>query len=170
MFRIIEKGDVELMAEIVETELTKVKEGQKARITVPGAGDVEGTVRLVSPEIDKATRLGRVKIALGANPDLKIGAFAHGSIITAQSRGVAIPSSAAQFDPSGTAVQLVKGDRVEKKIIKTGLVAGELIEVRSGLVDGDVIVARAGTFLRDGDTIRAVEPSARVSETTSGAK
>ena len=170
MFRLIEKGDVELIAEIVETELAKVKQGQKARIVVPGAGEVEGTVRLVSPEIDKATRLGRVKIALGANPDLKIGAFAHGSIITAQSRGVAIPSSAAQFEPAGTAVQLVKGDRVEKKIIKTGLVAGELIEVRSGLADGDVIVARAGTFLRDGDTIRPVEPAARVSQTASGAK
>ena len=170
MFRIIEKGDVELVAEIVETELAKVKEGQKARITVPGAGEVDGIVRLVSPEIDKATRLGRVKIALGANPDLKIGAFARGSIITAQSRGVAIPSSAAQFEPAGTAVQLVKGDRVEKKMIKTGLVAGELIEVRSGIADGDVIVARAGTFLRDGDAIRPVEPAARVSETTSGAK
>ena len=170
MFRIIEKGDVELVAEIVETELAKVKDGQKARITVPGAGEVEGIVRLVSPEIDKTTRLGRVKIALGANPDLKIGAFARGAIVTAQSRGVAIPASSAQFEPAGTSVQVVKGEKVEKRILQTGLVSGELIEVKSGLIEGDVIVARAGTFLRDGDAIRPVFPAQQVSETTGGAK
>ena len=170
MFRIIEKGEIELVAEIVETEMAKVKAGQKARIAVPGAGEVEGTVRLVSPEIDKTTRLGRVKIALGANPDLKIGAFARGSIITAQSRSVAVPASSAQFEPAGTSVQVVKGEKVEKRIVKTGLVAGELIEVKSGLNEGDTIVARAGTFLRDGDAIRPVIPAQQVSETQAGAK
>lgn len=170
MFRIIEKGDIELVAEIVETELAKVKAGQKASIHVPGAGEVEGTVRLVSPEIDKSTRLGRIKIALGANSDLKIGAFARGSIVTAESRGVAIPASAAGFEPEGTSVQVVKGDRVEKRILKTGLISGEMIEVKSGLNDGDVIVARAGTFLRDGDAIRPVFPAQQVSAASSGAK
>lgn len=164
MFRIISKGEIELDAEVVETEIAKVKEGQKASITVPGAGAVEGTVRLVSPEVDKTTRLGRVKITLGANPDLKIGAFARGTIATAHSRGVAIPASAAMFEAGGTAVQVVNGSKVEKRLLKTGLVAGDQIEVKAGLAEGETIVARAGTFLRNGDTIRAVLPADTVSE------
>lgn len=163
MFRIIARGQIELDAEVVETELAKVKEGQKARITVPGAGEVEGKVRLIIPEIDKTTRLGRVKIALENNPNLKLGAFARGTIETARSRGLAIPAASAQFDPAGTSVQLVHGTKVEKRVLKTGLIAGEQIEVKEGLNEGDVIVARAGTFLRDGDAIRPITPAEQVS-------
>lgn len=165
MFRIISKGEIELDAELIETEIAKVKVGQKARISIPGAGEVDGTVRLVSPEIDKTTRLGKVKIALGANPSLKLGAFARGVIETAKSRGLAVPSGAVMFEPAGTFVQLVKNEKIEKRQLKTGLVAGELIEVRDGLAENDMIVARAGTFLRDGDAVRSVTQADRISET-----
>ncbi len=156
MFRIISKGEIELDAELIETEIAKVKTGQKARISIPGAGDVEGTVRLVSPEIDKTTRLGRVKISLGSNPSLKLGAFARGSIETAKSRGLAVPAGSIQFDPKGSFVQTVTADKIEKHAIETGLVSGGVIEIKAGLNEGDVVVARAGTFLRDGDRIRPV--------------
>ena len=42
MFRIIENSEIELDAEIVETELNNVKVGQKAVVTVPQIGDVRG--------------------------------------------------------------------------------------------------------------------------------
>ena len=53
--------------------------GQPARVEVAGLGAIAGTVRLVSPEVDKATRLGRVRIFLGDNPGLRVGAFARGT-------------------------------------------------------------------------------------------
>src|SRR5207244_9028622 len=59
MFRIVANGEVELDAEITETRMASVKVGQPARVEVAGVGQVAGTVRLVSPEVDKATRLGR---------------------------------------------------------------------------------------------------------------
>ena len=40
--------------------------------------------------------------------------------------------------------------------LKTGLVAGGKIEIKSGLKEGDIVVARSGTFLRDGDVIRPI--------------
>ena len=113
MFRIVARGEVELDAEVIETELAKVTAGQKARVNVAGVGDVDGTVRLVSPEVDKLTRLGRVRIFLGDDPRLRIGAFARGTIETAQSRGLAVPSSAVVFDAGGAFVQVVRDGRVE---------------------------------------------------------
>ncbi len=169
MFRIISKGEIELDAEVVETELAKVKDGQKARVLVPGGAEVEGVVRLVSPEIDRTTRMGRAKIFLGAKPGLRIGAFARGSIQTASSRGLGAPTAALMFDPAGTYVQLVDGDKVHRRIIKTGLVSGDLIEITEGLKEGDVIVARAGTFLRDGDIIRPILLDDKVSASAAGA-
>ncbi len=164
MFRIIAKGEVELDAEVVETELQRVKLGQKAIVTVPGSADAEGVVRLVSPEVDKTTRLGRVKIFLGSNPALRIGGFARGRIETASSRGLAVPAAAVLFDQTGAYVQAVNGTKVKRRAIKTGLISGELVEIKDGLSEGDLIVARAGTFLRDGDTVRAIVPDPKVSE------
>jgi len=164
MFRIIARGEIELDAEVIETELGKIAIGQKARIDVAGVGPVEGTVRLVSPEVDKQTRLGRVRVFLGDDVRLRIGSFGRGTISTAAGRGLAIPSSAAIFDATGVYVQVVHDGQVQRRDIETGLIAGGLVEVRKGLADGDIVVARAGTFLRSGDQVRAVLPDSKISE------
>jgi hypothetical protein len=156
MFRIVAKGEVELDAEVTETRMAALKVGQSARVEVTGLGTIPGTVRLVSPEVDKGTRLGRVRIFLGDNAGLRVGAFARGSIETASGRGLAVPASAILYGPDGASVQVVRANRVETRRIKTGLVAGVLAEVREGLVEGDFVVSRSGTFLRDGDAVRPV--------------
>lgn len=164
MFRIIQRGEIELDAEIVETELKNVKAGQKAIVMVPEVGNFEGTVRLVSPKVDKTTRLGRVRIFLGAKPQLRIGTYAHGHINTAQSNGLAVPSSAVTFDQGSASVQVVRNNIVKKHVVTVGLFSGDLVEIKDGLHEGDLVVTRAGTFLRDGDVVRPVTPEATLSE------
>jgi HlyD family secretion protein len=160
MFRIVANGEVELDAEVVETRLAAIAVGQEARVEVAGLGEVTGTVRLVSPEVEKATRLGRVRIFLGDDPGLRVGSFGRASIETASSSGLAVPASAVLYGSNGPTVQVVRGNRVETRAIKTGLAANALVEVREGLAEGDLVVARAGTFLRDGDTVRPVPKAA----------
>ncbi|MFA7307782.1 MAG: efflux RND transporter periplasmic adaptor subunit [Hyphomicrobium sp.] len=164
MFRIIQKGEIELDAEIVETEMKNVKIGQKTVVNVPQIGDFEGAVRLVSPEVDKTTRLGRVKVFLGSNPQLRIGTYARGLIETARSRGLGIPTSAVTFDQGTNYVQVVVDNKVKKHAVRLGLISGDLVEVKDGLLNGDIVVTRAGTFLRDGDIVRPVLPEAKLSE------
>ena len=164
MFHIIARGEIELDAEVIETELARITVGQKARINVAGVGEVTGTVRLISPEINADTRLGRVRIFLGDDPKLRIGGFARGVIDTAEARGLAVPTAAVVFDSAGAFVQVVRDGRVQRRVIETGLVAGGLVEVREGLALGDVVVAKAGTFLRDGDAVRPVHPNSKISE------
>jgi HlyD family secretion protein len=164
MFRIVARSEIELDAEVIETELAKVTAGQKAQVNVAGVGDVGGTVRLVSPEVDKLTRLGRVRVFLGDDARLRIGSFARGSLQTGRSHGLGVPSSAVVFDAGGTFVQIVRDGRVIRRGVKTGLIARGMVEVKQGLEEGDVVVARAGTFLRDGDAVRAVVPDPKISE------
>ena len=156
MFRIVAKGEVELDAEVTEVRMSLVKEGQKARIEVAGFGQVEGTVRLVSPEVDKSTRLGRVRIFLGDSPGLRVGSFARGQIVTANGHGLAVPSSAILYGAEGPTVQVVRENRVVTTRIETGLAAGAIVQVRTGLAEGDLVVTRSGTFLREGDAVRPV--------------
>jgi HlyD family secretion protein len=165
MFRIVANSEIEIDAEVVETRLASVREGQDARVEVTGLGTIPGKVRLVSPEVDKATRLGRVRIFLGDNPGLRVGAFARGTIETAKGSGLAVPASAILYGADGSAqVQVVRDGRVETRKIKTGLAAASLVEVKEGLSEGDLVVARSGTFLRDGDAVRPVLSRIAVSE------
>ncbi len=157
MFRIVAKGEVELDAEVTETRLAAVKVGQTARVEVAGLGEVEGTVRLVSPEVDKATRLGRVRIFLGDNPGLRVGAFARGIIVTASGTrpcraGLRRPLRAGRADRAGGARQ----PRRDAARSRPASPPARWCEVRDGLADGDLVVARSGTFLREGDAVRPV--------------
>jgi HlyD family secretion protein len=165
MFRIVANGEVELDAEVTETRMAGVKIGQPARVEVAGVGEIAGKVRLVSPEVDKATRLGRVRIYLGDNPALRVGGFARGVIETATSHGLAVPASAVLYGPDGPSVQVVRDHKVETRPVKIGLSVGALAEVREGLAEGELVVSRSGTFLRDGDAVRPVMAKAKVSET-----
>jgi RND family efflux transporter MFP subunit len=156
MFRIVAKGEMELDAEVVETRLAALAVGQRASVEVAGLGEVAGTVRLLSAEVDKATRLGRVRVFLGDNPGLRVGAFARARIVAATARGLAVPAAAVLHGLEGPTVQVVRGNRVETRRIRIGLAADALVEVRDGIGEGDLVVARSGTFLREGDAVRPV--------------
>lgn len=164
MFRIIGGGEIELEAEVPEVDLGRLQPGQAARIEAAGAGAADGRVRLVSPEVDRATRLGRVRIALQPSEQLRIGSFARGTVVAAVSEGLAVPATAVQFGADGTTVQIADGDRIKTRMVEIGLVAGAWVEIRTGLTSADLVVARAGTFLRQGDAIRPVPAPGRGSE------
>lgn len=169
MFRIILKGEMELDAEVPETHLWKVKPGQPARVTGADGKEVAGSVRLVAPEVDKTTRLGHVRVFLGAHPELKIGSFGRGLIETARRVAIAVPLSAVLYSDAGASVQVVAEGKVETRIVKTGLEAAGMIAIDQGLTAGETVVAKAGTFLRDGDSVKPVELKGRNGEKVSEA-
>lgn len=165
MFRIIARGEIELDAEVTEAQILKLKIGQPVVVTAGGGVEANGKVRLISPEINPATRLGKVRVFLGESPNLRIGAFASGTIETARARGRSVPVSAIGYSGQGTTALAVIGDKVQQRNVVTGLTSDGYIEVKDGLSEGELVVARAGTFLRDGDIVRPVLPEAgKVSE------
>lgn len=169
MFRIIANAEFELDGEVTETRIAKLKAGQPVRIDIAGAGEVTGSVRFVSPEVDKTSRLGRARVFIGKNPALKVGVFGRGMVETAKSRGLALPASAILYSESGASVQAVVGDKVETRRVETGLVSGGQVEIVKGIAAGEMIVARAGSFLRGGDIVRPILAESKVSEAGDGA-
>lgn len=161
MFRIVAKGEIELDAEVPETRLASLREGQKAIVEAAGGKSVAGTVRLVSPEVDRLTRLGRVRIFIGDLPGLPVGSFARARIETAESRGIAVPASAILYGSEGPVVQVVHDGRIATRAVRLGLAQASLVEVREGLKSGEAVVVRSGTFLRSGDAVRPVPVEGR---------
>jgi HlyD family secretion protein len=164
MYRIVANGETELDAEVVETRLAKIKPGQSVKIDVNGAVEVMGKVRLVSSEIDKTTRLGKVRIFIGDRSDVRVGAFARATIETGRSRGVSVPVSAVLFQGETAAVQVVRDGRVVTQSIKIGLLSDGRVEIRDGLAEGEVVVSKSGTFVRDGDVVRPIPEPTKTSE------
>jgi RND family efflux transporter MFP subunit len=157
LFRIIEDGEIELEAEAPEARLGALAAGQKATIIIADGARIPGKVRLVSPEVDRATRLGRVRVTLSKSDGARVGAFARAEIEVRREKAVTAPVSALTYGENGVRVLVAEGGLVRERPVSLGLVDGARAEIRSGLKEGDEIVVRAGAFLRDGDSVRPVE-------------
>lgn len=157
MFNIVAKGQVKLVAEVPESDLPKVKTGQKASIAVNGYDKaLVGDVSLISPEVDPATRMGKAHIKLAAGVRVPLGAFGRATISLAAGEGVALPLTAVTFGEDGPTVQIVKDGKVEVRKVITGLVSTTEIEITDGVAPGETYVARAGSFVRQGDIVNPV--------------
>jgi RND family efflux transporter MFP subunit len=157
LFRIIRDGAIELEADAPEATLARLTPGMNAKIVA--AARVEpfvAHVRLVAPEVDPTTRLGRVKIAIDPAPGLTIGAFGRASVEIASREGVLVPQSAILFSEAGPTLQVVKDGQVATRAIEIGLRTANQAEILRGVAAGEDIVATAGTFVRDGDKVTPV--------------
>ncbi len=158
LFRLIARGEIELEGEVPETVMPRLKVGDPARLDLIEGRTLAGRVRRIDPEIDRATRLGKVRISLAPDPALRIGAFARGRVEVARRTGVTVPLSAVLYRADGSANVLIARDgKVEARRIVPGLSAAGYLEVRSGIAADEAVVARASSFLRDGDRVRAVQ-------------
>src|SRR6202165_1043816 len=152
MFRISVNNEIELDAEVPSIHVLKLNPGATVRISRDNAPDLVGRVRLVSPQIDRTNQLGHVRISLTNNPSLKVGMFARANIDAKRSCGVAIPRTAIDH----LTVQVVKGNTVETRRVRVGLVSDTSTEILEGLDVGEIVVADAGSSLHDGDQIKTM--------------
>src|ERR1700733_4416169 len=87
MFRIAVNNEIDMDAEVPAVHMLKLNPEASRRITGNNEPDIVGRVRLVSPQIDRSTQLGHIRITLTSNPSLKIGMFAQASIDAKRSCG-----------------------------------------------------------------------------------
>ena len=157
LFVIMRDGTLELRADVAESDLARVAADQTATLSLAsGAASVEGRVRLVEPTIDTASRLGRARIWIAANPNVRSGMFAEADILITARETLAVPVTAVGSSGDATTVMLVKDGLVSRVEVKTGIRDDGWVEILSGVGKGDLIVAKAGAFVADGDRINPV--------------
>jgi len=155
LFRIIVDGAVDLEADAPEQSLTRFAVGMPAEIRLPGVADpVDGHVRLISQEVDKASRTGKVRIALADVSHAHTGAFASADVELLRRDGIGAPASAVRREGDAAKLYVVRDGRIEERRVTPGVVEGDEVEIRDGLAEGETVVARAAAFLRPGDRVR----------------
>ncbi len=158
LFRLIADGAVELEAEVPEADIPRLGIGKPVMVTPAGMNSaIKGEVRLISPEVDRQTRLGKVRISLPVASTRSVGAFGRGVIEIDRRVGLTVPVSAITYRRESATVQVVENNIVRVRPVRIGLVGQGRIELLDGVKEGDLIVLRAGTFVRDGDVITPVE-------------
>ncbi|WP_321376828.1 efflux RND transporter periplasmic adaptor subunit [Rhizobium sp.] len=161
LFTILRDDQLELVADVSEDDILKMRLGQTAKITIAGLKDpVDGKIRLISPVVNSTSRLGSVHIALTDSDVARQGMYANATISVAEGDGVVLPISAVETNKSGSVTRIVRDNIVHQISIETGIVDNGRVLITKGIKAGDLVVVKAGAFVRDGDTIRPVRDAA----------
>lgn len=171
-FRIARDGQIELSADVAEDDLSRIRVGQQATVTLPSGAVATGRVRLISPQIDPQTKLGEVRIMLPVRSDIRAGGFGRAVFDDATANVLAVPEAAIRYDADGAKVMVVGPDNKVKRVpVQTGARGSGLVQLTKGPPAGTRIVANAGALFLDGDLVRPSDaPAARPLAKTAAAK
>lgn len=155
LFTIASGGEMEMLAQLSEEQLSKLAVGTPATI-IPTGSDKQftGQVWQVAPVIDQATRQGTARIALSFAPELRPGGFATARINSGSFSATILPESAVLADSEGSFVYVVGSDnKAVRRPVRTGAVTARGIAITEGLTGSERVVLRAGGFLNPGETV-----------------
>ncbi|MGB3740062.1 MAG: efflux RND transporter periplasmic adaptor subunit [Pontixanthobacter sp.] len=155
LFLIAQGGEMELMARLSESDLSRISTGVSAQVIPVGTDKIfNGQVWQISPTIDAQNRQGTARIALPYAQELRPGGFASATIRSGTIVAPVLPESAVLSDDEGRYVYIVNRDnKAVRRSVQTGLVNENGIAITGGLRGNERIVLRAGGFLTAGETV-----------------
>jgi RND family efflux transporter MFP subunit len=155
LYKIVDHTSMWILAEIYESDIPYVSEGQQAVVTaeaIPGKRFV-GRVNFVEPHLMEETRTERVRMEF-RNPDLKLepGMFVNVELHRGMGRQLTVPVDAVLDSGTQQRVFVDRGKGVfEPRIVTVGSRSGNYAVILSGLKAGDQVVTRAN-FLIDSES------------------
>jgi len=156
LYQIADLSRVWVLADLYEHEISWVKEGDEARLSIaslPGR-TFTGHITYIYPYLDAKTRTNKVRIEFdNAEGLLKPDMFGDVAITASTAKpGLFVPREAVLITgkKSHLFVQVEPG-RFEPRTVKTGIRAEGLIEILEGVKEGERIVT-SGQFLIDSES------------------
>ena len=149
--RIVDLSELQLVSEIGEFEVFRVREGMEAEVRIDALPDrsVRGEVRRVSKFAKAGTGQsgGEAKfeiiVALEHDPGLIAGLSLTGKIVTdRKENALVVPTIAVLRDDSGHYVYVEGPAGVERRPVKIGIETADKTEVLEGLSEGETVVLR----------------------------
>ncbi len=157
LFRLVRQGRIEWRPELDVQQLTGVKAGQIARVTLPGGAIVTGKVRMVGPTSSANTGRAIVYVSLPKESPARSGVFASGTIELESTPALTLPQPAVVLRDGRSYVYVLEaGERVASRVVTTGRRQGNRIEVVSGIEPNARVVASGGAFLSEGARVTVV--------------
>ena len=141
---------------VPEAHIQSVSTGQPVDVRIPAIGDqpLPGSVDVIIPSGDPGSRTFVVQIGLTNGDALRSGMFARVALTVGQKRMMRVPESAVVRQGQLTGVFIVdRDDTARFRLIRTGRVYGDQVEVISGLRDGTRLVTAPTPKLSNGTPV-----------------
>lgn len=155
--RVVNFNNLKVKAELAETYASRVKRGDEVFITFPDLSDsVRAKVSYAARSINALHRTFTVEINLDNKKEYHPNMVTRLSIndYTSKTPIVIIPLNTITKGEDGTRfVYIAKGDKAEKRIVKTGKEYNGKCEVTEGLTEGDALIVDGFESLNEGALI-----------------
>ena len=167
---ILDTSMLKITCDVAQVNAARVRAGQAARITTdayPGY-TFTGTVSIVNPALDPASRTRQVEIRTSGEPEegvaaggvlLRPGMFVKLNIGTGKRNVLAVPRDCLMRLP-GTGVYYlftVKDGTAQKRVVELGTSRGNLVEIVRGIKVGERVVIKGQVNLKTGTRVVETE-------------
>lgn len=157
-------NDLQIELDISQRDFARLKMNQRAEIVPEAYPNLKyaGFIAEIAPEANRAKATVQVKVGV-ENPDEQLRPemnvrvnFLADATPTENNvvKRVLVPKAAVVHKDGGDFVFVIKGSRVEQRVIRLGEETGEFYSVLEGLSGGESTAVAGVDKLRDGDRVR----------------
>jgi RND family efflux transporter MFP subunit len=154
LFEIESPTTLRFEAAVPEDLIKRVQMGQSLSVSLNGfPGLVTGTVVEIAPMADPVSRTFLTKLDLPQVPGIHGGEFGRMKVTVGESDVPLVPVSVVVQRGQMELVQVVKGGRASMRIVSTGKLLGQRIEIISGLDAGESVILAASAAVQEGQRV-----------------
>jgi hypothetical protein len=159
LYKVADLSTVWVEADVYETELSGVRAGLAAAVTVdayPGE-KFNGRVTYLYPYLDEKTRTNKVRLEMAnSGGRLKPGMYANVELKVGTGTGLIVPTNAVLDSGTEQVVFVAQGDgRFEPRTVKIGRRLGDTTQILEGVKEGEQVATGATFFLDSESQLRA---------------
>jgi RND family efflux transporter MFP subunit len=179
LFRIAAGNELEVAAQVAESDALALQVGQPAVFTLVDGTTEQGTLRRGPASIDSRTRTGEALFSLPPRTRVRAGMYLRGAATLPARQALGVPQSSVLYDSGQAYVFVISSARrqaqqessgrasdesdettsvVHRVNVQLGVREGDLVEIRSGLSANQRIVGSGAAFLQDGDQVEPLAP------------
>ena len=163
LFEIVNIDTVKAAVDAIEAQLSELQLNQQATIEIDGIDTaMSGSIVFISPTLEVMRRTAKVEILID-NPEgtIKPGMFAKVTVpVKVHTDAIIISRSSLIGDTNAKTqnVFVVENGVSQRRPVEIGLSRGAEVEVVSGITEGEAIVIAGQHSLKDGESVRVVNP------------
>jgi len=158
LLRLEDNKLLQVVTSVPETLVLQIQPGDILNVHIPSARlNLQGAVAEIAPAADPLSRTATVKINIDEAQQLRSGQFARVVIPGARKDTLFIPSAAVDTFGQMEKVFVILENRAYLRLVRTGAVVGDQVEVLAGLEPGEEIVSSKTTTLHDGQAVNVLQ-------------
>lgn len=161
LFTLVSDQSMRVQLPFPELVASQIRPGLTVQLSSPGAPGRTLTAKVsdTQPGIDAVNRGFHALVDLPPGAGLMPGASVDARVITrVVAKAVMVPEIAVVLRPTGKVVYLVQGNKVQERVVQTGLQQDGWVEITAGLQGGERIAADGAAYLTNGIVV-AIKPA-----------